>query len=154
MVLATVKQFFERRMVVEAAPDQEHRLRLATAALLVEMMSQDQHVTDDEIASVKTALMEIFSLTDEECRTLFVLAEEEIQESVDYHQFTHLIAREFNVEQKIKVIELLWSVAYADLKLTALEEHMVRKIADLICVSHKDFMKAKHRVQVALSIAG
>ena len=98
----------------------------------------------------KKALTEKFGLTDEECHALFVLAEEEVKEAVDYYQFTSLIAREFTRAQKIKVVELLWSVAYADSHLDSMEEHMVRKIADLIYVSHKDFMKTKHKVQSAM----
>jgi uncharacterized tellurite resistance protein B-like protein len=95
-------------------------------------------------------LREKFDLADDECQKLFELAEEEIRDAVDYHQFTRLIAREFTQAQKIKVIELLWSVAYADSHLDSLEEHMVRKIADLIYVSHKDLIKTKHKIQDAL----
>ena len=65
-----------------------------------------------------------------------------------------MIASEFTQAQKIKVVELLWSVAYADLQLDSMEEHMVRKISDLIYVSHKDFIKTKHKVQSALMNSG
>jgi uncharacterized tellurite resistance protein B-like protein len=114
------------------------------------MMNQDDQVHDKEIDVAKKALTLKFGLTDDEHHDLIALAEEEVKEAVDYHQFTSLIAREFTQAQKIKVIELLWSVAYADSHLDSMEEHMVRKIADLIYVSHKDFMKTKHKVQSAL----
>jgi len=114
------------------------------------MMYQDDQVHEKEINAAKKALTEKFGLTDDEYHTLFALAEEEVKEAIDYHQFTSLIAREFTQAQKIKVVELLWSVAYADSHLDSMEEHMVRKIADLIYVSHKDFMQTKHKVQSAL----
>ncbi len=149
-MLNAIKKYFEQNISSEKDSDLEHQLKLATAALLIEMMLQDDQVHDKEIETVKTALREKFDLTVGECHTLFELAEEEVGDAVDYHQFTSLIAREFTQTQKIKVIELLWSVAYADSHLDSLEEHMVRKIADLIYVSHKDFIKAKLKIQDAL----
>jgi uncharacterized tellurite resistance protein B-like protein len=149
-MLKAIKDFFENNISPEANGDLEHELKLATAALLIEMMYQDDQVHEKEMDAAKEALMEKFGLTEDECHALFSLAEAEVKEAVDYHQFTSLIAREFTQAQKIKVVELLWSVAYADSHLDSMEEHMVRKIADLIYVSHKDFMKTKHKVQSAL----
>ncbi|SMN12012.1 hypothetical protein SPBRAN_215 [uncultured Candidatus Thioglobus sp.] len=152
-MLATIKDFFDQYISpqVDAEEDEQHQLKLATAALLIGMMHQDHQVGKEEIKAVKMALKEKFSLTEDECNKLFVLAEKQYAEAVDYHQFTHLIAKNFTQTEKIKVIELLWSIAYADKCLDALEEHMVRKIADLIYVSHKDFLQTKHKVQQTLS---
>jgi len=149
-MLSAIKNYFEKNISPEVNGDLEHELKLATAALLIEMMNQDDQVHDKEIDAAKKALTVKFGLTDDEYHDLITLAEEEVKEAVDYHQFTSLIAREFRQARKIKVIELLWSVAYADSHLDSMEEHMVRKIADLIYVSHKDFMKTKHKVQSTL----
>jgi len=149
-MLSAIKTYFEKNISPEANGDLEHELKLATAVLLIEMMNQDDQVHDKEIDAAKKALTLKFGLTDDEYHDLIALAEEEVKEAVDYHQFTSLIAREFTQAQKIKVIELLWSVAYADSHLDSMEEHMVRKIADLIYVSHKDFIQTKHKVQSAL----
>ena len=149
-MLSAIKSFFENNIATEESSDLEHQLKLATAALLIEMMQQDDQVHVEEIDAAKQALREKFGLSNEESHTLFELAETEAAEAVDYHQFTRLIAKEFTQAQKIKVIELLWSVAYADSHLDPHEEHMVRKIADLIYVSHKDFIQAKHKIQDAL----
>jgi len=151
-MLSAIKKYFKKNISPEDSGDIDHELKLATAALLIEMMYQDDQVHDKEIDAAKNALTERFELTDDECHILFELAEEEVKEAVDYHQFTRLIASEFTQVQKIKVIELLWSIAYADSHLDSLEEHMVRKISDLIYVSHKDFMKTKHKVQDSLNM--
>jgi uncharacterized tellurite resistance protein B-like protein len=153
-MLDAIKNFFKQNISSEEDGDLDHQLKLATAALLIEMMQQDDQVHDKEIETVKIALKEKFDLTDDECHKLFELAEEEVGDAIDYHQFTSLIAREFTQAQKIKVVELLWSVAYADSHLDSLEEHMVRKIADLIYVSHKDFIRTKHKIQDALMKSG
>ena len=73
-------------------------------------------------------------------------------QATDYHQFTSLIAKNFDQAQKIKVIEYLWMIAYSDYQLDKHEEHMVRRIADLIYVPHKEFLQAKHRVQRQLNM--
>jgi uncharacterized tellurite resistance protein B-like protein len=81
---------------------------------------------------------------------LLTLAEDTIWESTGYFDFTSLINKGFNQEEKIKVIEHLWEVAFADAILDKHEEYMVRRIADLIYVSHKDFISAKLRVKKRL----
>ena len=147
-MLKAIKIFFEQHMITElAAGDQEHQLRLATAALLVEMMNQDEKILEPEKQAVRQALKDNFTLSDEESSELYQLAHEELKNATDYYQFTKLIAEHFSQPQKIKIIELLWQVAYADNHLDAHEEHMVRRIADLIYVPHQDFIQTKLRVQ-------
>lgn len=145
-MLNAIKKYFEGHLSVSAEDDIEHRLKLATAALLIEMMQQDDHEHADEQAAIMKALQEKFSLSLEETQDLYQLAKQELADATDYYQFTSLIARNFTQEQKIKVIEYLWVIAYADNTLDAYEEHMVRRIADLIYVSHKEFIQAKHKV--------
>lgn len=147
-MLNTIKTFFEQNMSPDVASDhQEHQLRLATAALLVEMMNQDDKVLETEKQAVREVLKEHFALSDEETTELFHLAEEELHNATDYYQFTKLIAEHFSQPQKIQIIELLWRIAYADNHLDAYEEHMVRRIADLIYVPHQDYIRTKLRVQ-------
>ncbi len=147
-MLKAIKMFFEQNISIELAVDnQEHQLKLATAALLLEMMHQDEQVLETEQQAVRQALKENFTLSDEESTELCHLAQQELKNATDYYQFTKLIAEHFSQQQKIKVIELLWQVAYADNHLDAYEEHMVRRIADLIYVPHQDFIQTKLRVQ-------
>ncbi|RKZ94823.1 MAG: TerB family tellurite resistance protein [Gammaproteobacteria bacterium] len=147
-MLKAIKMFFEQNISIELAVDnQEHHLKLATAALLLEMMHQDEQVLETEQQAVRQALKENFALSDEESTELCHLAQQELKNATDYYQFTKLIAEHFSQQQKIKVIELLWQVAYADNHLDAYEEHMVRRIADLIYVPHQDFIQTKLRVQ-------
>lgn len=146
-MLKTIKQFFEQNMSLETEVDIEHRLKLATAALMIEIMKQDGETKNEETEAVKQALQTKFELTKAEIDELFTLASEEARQSVDLYQFTSLIREHFSSEKKIKTIEYLWTVAYADNHLDAHEEHLIRRISDLLYVTHQDFMKTKHRVQ-------
>jgi len=152
-MLNNIKSFFEKHfMPTDVRQDSDHQLKLATAALLIEMMMQDDDAQDVEKRAVQKALQDKFQLSESETSSLYELAEQEVKSATDYHQFTSLMAKNFTQSQKIKVIEYLWSVAYSDERLDMYEEHMVRRIADLIYVSHKDFLQAKHRVKQQLGL--
>ena len=145
-MLKAIKQFFEESISPDTQGDVEHRLKLATAALFIEMMQQDGKKTDSEENKIKEVLQTKFDLSESETHELFELAHEEARDAVDFHQFTSLIHQHFSQDKKIKIVEYLWAIAYADNHLDAYEEHMVRRIADLIYVPHQDFIKAKHKV--------
>jgi uncharacterized tellurite resistance protein B-like protein len=125
----------------------KHSLQLATAALLIEMMRADAKVSEDERRTITKTIRAKFKLTEKETDALLQLAEKEIQKSTGYYKFTSLINKGFTYEQKVKVVEYIWEVAFADTELDKHEEHMVRKIANLIYVSHKDFIETKLRVR-------
>ena len=146
-MLKTIKQFFEKNISLDTEVDIEHRLKLATAALMIEIMGQDGETKNEEIEAVKQSLQTKFELTETEMDELFILASEEARLSVDLYQFTSLIHQNFTQDKKIKIIEYLWTVAYADNHLDAHEEHLIRRISDLLYVTHQDFIKMKHKVQ-------
>lgn len=151
-MLATIQRFFKSRIDPghrDVRPSDQHRLQVATGALLVEMMRTDVECTEAERAVVLGALRDKFDLTEEETRELMALAEAEADDAIDHYQFTSLIKTGFSPEQKRKVVEHLWAVAYADANVDKHEEHLVRKIANLIGVSHKEFIEAKLRVRKA-----
>lgn len=147
-MIEAIRQFFRQHidpaMVPEA--DRDHAARLAAAALLVEMSHIGGSDDPAQLAVLETAVRQKFDLTREETHELLELARAEQREAVDYHQFTSLIKDHFDYSGRVRLIEALWRVAYADDRLAPLEEHMVRKIADLIYVKHSDFINAKLRV--------
>lgn len=149
-MVSLIRQFFEKHITPPSeSPDMisEHSLQIATAALLIEMMRADSHICEDEQKTVMSSIRSKFSLSDEEISALLKLAEDEIWKATGYFEFTSLINKGFTHKQKIKVIEHLWEVAFADSIIDKHEEYMVRKIADLIYVSHKDFIDAKLKIK-------
>jgi uncharacterized tellurite resistance protein B-like protein len=152
-MLNAIRQFFDNRLNQPdpASSSDEHRLRLATAALLIEMMRMDDDIKDEERMTVVTSLRKKFDLSETETAELVGLAEEEARTATDYFQFTSLINRHFNAEQKERVIEHLWEVAYADGGLDRHEEHLMRKIADLLYIPYKTYIGAKLRARQRLT---
>jgi uncharacterized tellurite resistance protein B-like protein len=148
------KQFFEKHLSPPAGDEAvgEDRLQLATAALLVEMSRADGKVEADEQAAIARALRKAFAIDDDKTAELIRLAESEIADATCYHQFTSLINKNFSRQQKAQVVEMLWEVAYADAEMEKYEEHLLRRLSDLIYVPHSEFIKAKLRVQARLGI--
>ena len=146
-----IKLFFEQHIALPPAKSNEENLQIACAALLIEMMHIDDQLQTEEQESIVARLETLFSLSPEQTSTLMDLAEQERKAATDYFQFTHLINREFSSEQKINLIESLWRVAYADGDLSMYEEYLVRKISDLVGVSHTDFIILKNRVRAELA---
>lgn len=151
-MLAGIKDFFERFIEPGTradAPEGEQALRLATAALLCEMMRMDDRVDAQEQAAIAAALRREFALTAEQIDTLMALAAREAHEAHDYYQFTSLINRRCDAAGKVRIIENLWRVAMADGHLDAHELHLMRKLADLLHVGRADYVAAKQRARQA-----
>ena len=145
-MLRSLQHFFEERISLlrgRGEDEVERRLGLATAALFIEMMRADFEVTEEERHKLEDLVRETLGLDESETRELLAAAEREVESSVELFQFTRLIDEAFTPEQKVKVVERLWRIAYADENVDRLEEHLVRKIANLLHVSHRDYIAAK-----------
>jgi uncharacterized tellurite resistance protein B-like protein len=149
-MLKSIRDFFEQHIGQTAAHAPEaHRLQLATAALLVEVVRGDGTIAAAEREAMLAAISGKFSLAPGEAAALIELAEQESRLASDYFQFTSLINRSFTQPQKLLVIELMWQVAYADATLSAHEQHVMRRIAELLHVPHGDYIAAKMRARDA-----
>jgi uncharacterized tellurite resistance protein B-like protein len=145
-MLKQIKRYFDQYLGADSlAHDPERVLRLAVGALLLEMTHMDGEVWPEQRKAVEQAVRTCFDLTDQETTELLALADAERAEATDYFQFTSLINGAYTPEQKEKLVETLWRVAYANEALHKYEEHLVRKIADLLHVPHSVFIAAKHR---------
>lgn len=154
-MIASIKNFFAEFIqpaVQTGGQPAEHALQVATAALLLEMMRMDDQITAAERESVTRALRAKFGLGEQELATVLALAEEEAREAAGYHQFTSLINKGFGAAQKVQIIDYMWQVAFADGHLSAHEEHLLRKIADLLYVPHGDYIAAKSRARAAMAV--
>ncbi len=148
-MLKRIQDFFNLQInaVTEGDERNEHELKLATAALMFEITRADFEVHDVERQAVEASIQKIFQLSESQTRELAELAEQEVESSVSLYQFTGLINQHFSPQEKARVVEMLWQVVFADDHMDCQEEAMVRKIAELIHVPHRDFIRAKHRVE-------
>lgn len=142
-----IKLFFEQHLALSAPEDSsEEKLQIATVVLFLEMMYMDDKVEPEEQEIILSLIHQNFSLTTEQTTSLLELAEQQRKQATDYFQFTSLINKNYSLEQKVRLIESLWKIAFIDGKLDMDEEYLVRKIADLLYVPHTAFIMAKNRV--------
>jgi uncharacterized tellurite resistance protein B-like protein len=146
-MLNQIKLFFEQHLALSAPENiSEDKLQLATVVLFLEMMHMDDKIEENEQEIILSLVQQNFSLTAEQAASLMELAEQQRKQATDYFQFTSLINKEYSLEQKVRLIESLWKIAFVDGVLDMNEEYLVRKIADLLHVPHTAFIMAKNRV--------
>jgi uncharacterized tellurite resistance protein B-like protein len=147
-MLRTLKDLFDRLApAAQPAVEREHTLQLASAVLMVEVMRSDADIGADERKVATAALKEKFALGDDELARLLELAEQTAHAAHDYHSFTSRINDAFDTEEKVRIVEQMWRVAYADGHLSAHENHVMWRIADLLHVPHAAYIGAKMRAK-------
>jgi uncharacterized tellurite resistance protein B-like protein len=148
-MLKALRTIFDRHIAAqpdETPADAERRAQTAAAVLLVEVARSDQNFSDAERQAVLGSVQRRFGLSPEQARELLTLAESRSKSAHDIFQFTSQIDATFPMERKVRLIEELWRAAYSDGKLHEYEEHLIRRVADLLHLSHSQFIGAKLRV--------
>lgn len=116
---------------------------LSTALLLVELARADFNVADEEKLRIVELLAARFGLTPEQAQALFEEARERASEAVSLHEYIRALNSALGPADKGQLIEMLWQVAYADGRVDQYEEHLLRKLAELLYVSQEDYIRAK-----------
>ncbi|MDH3871583.1 MAG: TerB family tellurite resistance protein [Gammaproteobacteria bacterium] len=129
---------------VEAgAGGDERALQLATATLLMEVARADMHISDEERQAILAAMGKHYGLSYEATQQITRAAEHEAEHSTSLYPFTRLINRECDYQDKLEIIRMLWQVIRADDCIDKHEEHLVRRVAELLHVPHREFIRAK-----------
>ena len=129
--------------------DLEHALRVATAVLLVEVTRADFSVELSERQRLRQLLEQQFELSVEELDALLEQAEADADRLVSIQHITRLINQHYDHAMKLRVIQMMWHMVYADGEKDHYEEHLIRQVADFLYISHSEFMQARHRAEAA-----
>ena len=134
--------------------DQEEKdteiINNACAALLIETALADKVFNEEEMISMKQTLNKVYKVDEQDIEELINESKKKVSESTSLYEYTRLINDLCNYEDKIRLISNLWSIAFADQHLDKYEEYLIRKISDLLHVSHKDFIQQKLLVKETL----
>jgi len=146
-VIRTIKKFFSDRISEQEPTEEErqHALQVAASVLLIEISRSDAHVSEVEEKKILDVLQKSFSLDQEESENLMTLANDKTDDAVSFHEFTREINDQFSADEKVKLVKMLWDVAMADGEIDKYEDYYIRKITDLLYVSHSDFIRMKHK---------
>jgi len=142
--------FFDQLMNLFKGPEPEANpagdLRIAVAILLLEAAHRDEHFDPEERATIERLLTERFSLTQDECARLMAVSEAASARNVQLYPYTQAVFQHMAPEERVRFIEMLWEVVYADGVLDPEEDALIRKLGGLIYVTDRERMLAKKRV--------
>lgn len=146
-MIERIREFFGKRIATTAGTGPGDAIRLATAALLVEVMLTDGTLSADEAARIPELLKQRFGLAPREAEELVELARQEVAEATSLYQFTALVNQHFSAEDKYALVSNLWQVAYADGAIDKYEENLIRHVAELIHLPHSRYIHARNQAR-------
>ena len=151
-MIESIKSFFEKNLTKkeeeEAPSSAMSRVDLTCAALLVEVMNSDHELDEREHQEFMAVLQKSYNIAESDLEELIQLAKDEASEATSLYEFTKLINDKYDYEQKVELIENMWRIAFSDKRLDKYEDHLIRKVSELIYVSHSDFIKTKLKVRI------
>ena len=148
-MLETIKTFLDKHLGAAGHAvqgDDGRALQLAMATLLMEVARADSGITEVERRTVRDLLVKQFALSPELTHEISEAASYEAEQATSLYPMTHLVNAECSAADKVQLIKMLWTVTCADGRVDDHEEHLVRKVADLLHVPHRDFIRAKLQV--------
>jgi len=128
-------------------PGTSDRISMATCALLLEMSNIDGEFSHTEREDILSILKNDYDLSGEHAEELLDASSKELENSTDLWRFAQLINRNYSIEEKERVIERVWRVAYADGSLDKHEDYLVHKLAKLLRLTHSQLIDAKLKVK-------
>jgi uncharacterized tellurite resistance protein B-like protein len=96
------------------------------------------------------ALRELLGLEATQAVALLAEGREKAQHLTSFYAPVTVIKREYSMEERVRLVEHLWRVSFADGLLNPYEDHYVRKIAHLLYVPSTDSMLARNRAREQL----
>ena len=146
-----LKEFFKNEIAFStsdgAKEKQQHSLEQACALLLMEVSNADFEQSDVEKKKIKQLLQSLFSLSDAKLTELFEHSKQASKDTTSVHPFTSMINDSYEYDQKVNLLGLMWKVAYVDDDLDKYEEAVIRKVSELLYISHSDYIKVKHHAE-------
>jgi len=150
MGIQGIRHFFASRLSSPEQPHRPDRVAIAACALLLEIAHADDVFGEEERLRILRAVREDLGVAAADVDEVVRLAEEERRESVDLYQFTRLVADGFSREQRLRLIEVIWGIVYSDGILTAVENQLARRIAELLGFQHPEVQTVRERVKKSL----
>jgi uncharacterized tellurite resistance protein B-like protein len=142
-VLKSLQRWLESRGANDDAAVDDHAIRLASTALLIELTRADHRMEPSETEALRAMLRERLHFGDAEVEELLAQGARSIESSTGLHQFTRLINDRLSYADKCRLLTDLWTVARADGRVDGNEEHLIRKVQGLLHIAHSDFIRSK-----------
>ncbi len=152
-MLAQIKRLISGVNVKEDQVSSSHdRIESAAAALLIEMALMDGKFDAEERTIILELLASRFGIDREDAAVLIAESEVVVENAIDLFSFTRVFRDNYEEEERLEIIEMLWEVAYADGILHDFEANLVRRANGLLNINDRDSGEARKRVLERLNI--
>lgn len=132
----------------EGSPDPDrHQLAVAATALMVQLARVDNPADERELQIIIDCAVRVHEVTRDEARQILDDALNHADDAVSLYEFTGVLNEQLSQDSKQAVLQSIWHVALADGRVDQYEEHLIRRIADLLHLNHREFMQARHRAE-------
>ena len=128
----------------------KHNIETVATALMIEVMKADHDHLPIEAEKLHELTLSAFSLSHAETDALICKARNMADDATSLWEYTDLINKECKAEQKFQLIVAMWKMAFADGSIDRYEEHLIRRVSDLIYVPHVNFIEAKHKAGILI----
>ena len=134
-----------KRFTEKSEKDSEtgKNIEIATSVLFLEMAHADFNISRDEELHMMESIKTLFNMNEEEAAEILEIAHNKRNERTDIWFFASQIKENLDRADKIKLIERLWELVYADGHKDKYEDALMRKISKLLGLSHGDMIQAK-----------
>ena len=144
-MINTIRDILKRYggSAVEDGKDDEHTVLMATTTLLMEVARADFMISPEEKQAVQHILESHYDISPAVSSRILAAARQEAEAATSLYPFTRRINRDCSLEDKLAILRLLWHVSSSDGAIDSHEEHLVRKVAGLLHVPHREYIRAK-----------
>lgn len=145
-MIESLKKLFSAPEATQQKPD-DHQLALAATALMVQLAQVDRDQDERELRAIVDSAVKVHNMNREEAESLLNSALDQAEEATSLYEFTGQINDALDQDAKQALLVSIWHVALADERVDKYEEHLIRRIADLLHLNHREFIEARHKAE-------
>ena len=139
--------FFKKKKVPVVENDSNIEIELTASLLAYEIARGDGNISDSELSIILNEIKKISPRVGKSEEEILKIIQNFSSNSISFHEFIEDINKDYSKEDKLTLLNFLWSVAYSDSVLEVNEERLIRRIADLIHLKDMDVLKIKDKIK-------
>ena len=124
------------------AESKDNSIQKSICSLMIEVAYADNQLDESELKAMANYLNKL-DIEEEEIQEIVDATLSKSKESISFYEHTRILNDQLDYDQKKEVLNSVWAIAFADGEMDKYEEHLIRRIADLLYLNHKDFINAK-----------
>ncbi len=134
------KNLFKTKKIEEKSKD--NSIQKSICSLMIEVAYADNQLDESELKVMANSLSKL-DIQEGEIQEIVDATLAKSKESISFYEHTRILNDQLDYDQKKEVLNSVWAIAFADGEMDKHEEHLIRRIADLLYLNHKDFINTK-----------